>query len=247
DWWAKLGREWETMLDADRLDYREAAERDLVARVEKLTGKRLEDGALATAMAKINAQMELWGEAQKLIADAPKCPVHIRDQISIYQAMWHRGTDKGVELIRDYRDEIAERIEQGIGAYENERFRLYYSVQVPPWHAAIEEQFGAVAVCSSYANIPELYWRQFDPANPLRALAARHMMLFDWGPYRIIDVASRHRCDAAIVVEQAMANGPSRQQEIVEAAGIPYCAVPRGADDSEVRGIIADFIQTRLC
>lgn len=246
DWWARLGRDWETMLDADRLDYREAAERDLIAKVEGLTGRRLETAVLAEAMGRINAQMDLWREAQDLIAQAARCPVHIRDQISMYQAMWHRGTERGVELIRDYRDEISDRVKQGSGAYENERFRLYYSVQVPPWHAAIEEAYGAVSVCCSYSNIPDLYWRSFDPANPLRALAARHMMLFDWGPHRIIDVASRHRCDAAIVVEQAMANGPSRQQEIVEAAGIPYCAVPRGADDEEVRAIIGTFIETRL-
>jgi hypothetical protein len=188
----------------------------------------------------------LWIEAQAMIAAASRCPVHIRDQISMYQAMWHRGTERGVALIRAYRDEIAERVAAGTAAYPDERFRLYYSVQVPPWHAAIEERYGAVAVCCSYTNIPDLYRRTFDPADPLRALAARHMLLFDWGPYRIIDVAQRHRCDAAIVVEPAMANGPSRQQAIVEAAGIPYLAIPRAGDDAEIRDMIGHFIETRL-
>jgi len=246
-WWVRLREDWETMLDPDRLDYRVAVERDLIGRIEAMTGRSLAGGALAETMARINTQMALWAEAQQLIAQAPRCPVHIRDQISMYQAMWHRGTQRGIDLIRDYRDETAARVVDGVGAYADERFRLYYSVQVPPWHAEIEERYGAVAVCCSYSNVPDLYWRKFDPADPLRALAARHMMLFSWGPERIIDIARRHRCDAAIVVEPSMANGPSEQSRAVEAAGIPYCAIPRPTDDEEVRGIIARFIETRLC
>jgi benzoyl-CoA reductase subunit B len=246
DWWARLYDQWEMMVDADRLDYRVGLERRFIARTEALTGRRFDDAVLAEAMARINVQMERWAEAQAMIAAAPQCPVHIRDQISIYQAMWHRGTERGIELIREYCDEVAQRVAEGFAAYPDERLRLYYSVQVPPWHAAIEERYGAVAVCCSYTNIPDLYRRTFDPADPLRALAARHMMLFDWGPYRIIDVASRHRCDAAIVVEQAMGNGPSRQQQIVEEAGIPYLAIPRAADDAEIRAMIGTFIETRL-
>ena len=247
DWWTHLRENWEALLDSDRLDYREALERDLLGRIETMTGRRLETEALAEMMSRINQQMSLWADAQQLIAEAPHCPVHIRDQISIYQAMWHRGTERGIDLIRNYRDEISDRVSKGVGAYPNERFRLYYSVQVPPWHAEIEEKYGAVAVCCSYSNVPDLYWRKFDPANPLRALAARHMMLFSWGPERIIDVARRHRCDAVIVVEPSMANGPSEQSRIVEEAGIPYCAIPRPTNDAEVRAIISQFIETRLC
>lgn len=246
DWWARMADDWEAMADADRLDYRVALERETIVKVEAMTGRRFSTERLAGNMARINAQMTLWREAQDLIATAERCPVHIRDQISMYQAMWHRGTQRGIDLIRDYRDEIAQRIEAGVAAYPNERFRLYYSVQVPPWHDAIADRYGAVTVACSYSNIPDLYYRSFDPADPLRALAARHMFLFDWGPHRIIDVARRHRCDAVIVVEQAMANGPSRQQEVVEAAGIPYLAIPRTSDDQDIRDRICDFIETRL-
>lgn len=246
DWWARMDRDWEAMVDPDRLAYRVGVEKAAIAQVEALTGRHLSLETLAENMARINVQMELWREAQDLIAAAPRCPVHIRDQISIYQAMWHRGTHRGIELIRAYRDEIAERVASGHAAYPNEKIRLYYGVQVPPWHDAIAERYGAVTVACSYTNIPDLYRRSFDDADPLRALAARHMFLFDWGPYRIIDVASRHRCDAVIVVEQALENGPSRQQEIVEAAGIPYLAIPRGADDHDIRDRISRFLETRF-
>ncbi|MCP5145924.1 MAG: 2-hydroxyacyl-CoA dehydratase [Gammaproteobacteria bacterium] len=246
EWWQHLEHNWEAMVDPARLDYRIAQERQLVARVEAITGRRLTVTRLAQVMALINEQMSIWTRAQQAIAAAPVCPVHIRDQISIYQAMWHRGSPLGVDLITRYEEEIRQRVDEGIGAYENERFRLYYSVQTPPWHDEIETRYGAVTVCCSYTDIPGLYRRRFDPADPLRALAARHMLLFDWGPYRIIDVARRHRCDAAIVVEPAMANGVSLQQQIVEAAGIPYLAIPRPAGDAEICDRIGAFIEQRL-
>ncbi|MHA6623533.1 2-hydroxyacyl-CoA dehydratase [Pseudonocardia sp. DLS-67] len=246
EWWRSTAHDWESLVDPDRLDYRVQLERDVIAQLEAITGRTFSTDALVTVLNRINEQMALWVEAQAAIGAAARCPVHIRDQMSMYQAMWHRGTERGIELIRAYRDEILERVESGVAAYPLERHRLYYSGQVPPWHAAIEQEHGAVTVACSYSCIPELYERRFDRADPLRALAARHMFLFDWGPYRILDVARRQRCDAVVVVEQAGGTRPSEQARIVEDAGMPYLAVPRDADDSEVRGLISRFITDRL-
>lgn len=245
DWWNYTYDRWEALVDPERLDYRIEQEAQVISYLEHLTGRTLSIGKLGEAMALINEQMTYWAETQQLIASAPRCPVHIRDQISMYQAMWHRGTPAGVEMLRAYRDETAERAQKGVAAYPNERFRLYYSVQVPPWHAHIEDKHGASAVACSYTCIPDLYRRVVKNDDPLRALAARHLFLFGWGPQRIIHVAKMHRCDAAIVVEPAAGAEPSLQQEVVEAAGIPYLAIPR-ADGEDVRAMISEFIERRL-
>lgn len=246
DWWRHLELEGEAMVDPDRLQYRVELERDLIKTLERMAHRTLDVTDLSMVMCRINEQMQWWGAAQDLIAEAPRCPVHIRDQMSMYQAMWHRGTERGVSLVRSYYEEVRARVDAEVGAYPDERFRLYYSVQAPPWHSYVERETGAVTVACSYTRIPDLYRRTFDPSDPLRALAARHMFLFDWGPYRIIDVAKAHRCDAAIVVEPARGAAPSVQQEIVEAAGIPYLAIPRATDDAEIRDMITTFIADRL-
>jgi hypothetical protein len=246
DWWNYTRDRWRELVDPDRLAFRVEQEKSLLAYVENLTGRTFSLAEMTTSMELLNEQMALWAEAKQLIGQTKPCPVHVRDQMSMYQAMWHRGTPTGVELIRAYRDEIADRVKRGIGAYRNEKFRLYYHVQVPPWHEHIEEKYGAVAVANYYSGVPDLYARTIYDNDPLAALAGRHLFLFGFNAERIVKEATEHRCDAVVAMEAFDAGYPSRERQVCEAAGLPYCAVPRDADDEEVRAIVGRFIEERL-
>ncbi|MEO6339617.1 MAG: 2-hydroxyacyl-CoA dehydratase family protein [Caulobacteraceae bacterium] len=246
DWWNYTHDRWRELVDPTRLELRIEQERSLLAYVENLTGRTFSLAEMTASMELLNQQMDYWRKAKALIGQSKPCPVHVRDQMSMYQAMWHRGTPTGVELIRDYHDEIAERVKAGVGAYRNEKIRLYYHVQIPPWHDYIEDKYGAVTVANFYSGVPDLYARTIDDGGPLAALAGRHLFLFGFNAERIVKEAIEHRCDAVIAVEHFDGGYPSRERQVCEAAGLPYLALPREADDDEVRGMVSRFIEERL-
>lgn len=246
DWPDKMFSGWARFVDADRLTHRWSEERMLVRHLERATGKHFTVAEMSRVCELINEQMMWWEKAQKLIAAARPCPVTLRDQMSMYQAMWHRGTELGVDLIKSYHDEVEERVKAGVSAIENEKYRLYYGSQVAPWGTEIEEKYGAAAVACYYTGIPNLYAREYDPADPMKALAARHMLLFSIGSARILREAKSHGCDAVIGVEPSRLDFPSIDEIEIEAAGLPYLSVPREAKDPEIVDSVSQFIEDRL-
>jgi hypothetical protein len=246
DYWNYTFERWEELVDPHRLEYRIEQEKQLVSFVEQITGRGFSVTKLKQSMELLNEQMDYWIKTRLLIAEAPKCPVHIRDQMSMYQAMWHRGTELGRDLIKEYYEETRERVKNGFAAYDEERFRLFYNVQNPPWHDFVEQKFSAVTVCCSYSGIPDCYARKIYNNDPLRALAARHLFLFGMGPKRILREALSHRCDAVI----ANGGGPNAPTPAdvaeIEAAGVACLVLPKAGDDEVNRGLISEFIEKRL-
>jgi benzoyl-CoA reductase subunit B len=46
---------------------------------------------------------------------------------------WHRGSDWAVAHAKSFRDEVLERIDQGLGAADNEKIRLMW-IGAGVWH-----------------------------------------------------------------------------------------------------------------
>jgi hypothetical protein len=245
--WTELVRDqWDRLVEPNRLNLRIEQEKNLIAYLEQITGRTFDVAALERSMELINEQMDYWSATRLLIGEADLCPVHIRDQMSMYQAMWHRGTPTGVALIKEYYEEVKARVENKVAGYRNEKFRLYYDAQVPPWSSYIEDRYGAVTVACSYSAFPDFYARNVHNNDPLRTLAARHLFLAGAGPARLLRDLRDHHCDAIIAVEPNETEYPSIEKQACEAAGFPYLAVPRDSDDDEVRAKVSEFIETRL-
>jgi len=249
DWWAKIRDHWEDLVDAARLELRIEQNKALISFVEQLTGKSFSWQALRQVMERVNAQMDVMSEARDLIAGARVCPVTLRDQISAYQSNWHRGTLAGLDLARAYRDEVQQRVADGIAAYDNAKVRLlYWSMQQEPdFHAYLEERYGAVFVGAPYGAMPQTYARTVFDDDPLRALSARHIFLFDMTSTSwMVSEAQRYGVDAVVGVEEPSPY-PSGFRQACESAGLRYLAVPRVSDDAEVRGLLDEFFsQGRL-
>lgn len=247
NWFELIRDDWEKLVDGKRLDFRIQQERNVSSYVEQLTGRTFSLSDLEQSMNLINDQMDLWAEVRRLICEAEACPVHMRDQMSMYQAMWHRGTPTGMKLITDYRDEVKHRAEKGLGAYRNEKFRFYYGDQVPAFAQWAEDEYGLVAVACSYTGLPDCYARTVLNHDPLRALAARHLLLYYHNADWIVKQATDHRCHAIIMIEEhTVPEYPSIERQKAEAAGIAYLGIPREADDPQVRALISEFVETRL-
>jgi len=243
DWWVTIRDGWEDLVDHARLKLRIAENAALISYVEMLTGITLSWQQLRVVMERVNAQMDVMTEARDLIAAARPCPVTLRDQISAYQTNWHRGTSVGLELATAYRDEVRQRVASGVGAYANERTRmLYWSMaQEPDFHAYLEERYGAVFVGAPYGAAPQTYARRVYNDDPLRALSARQIFLFDMTSTSwMLNEARLYAVDVVVGVEDASAH-PSRFRQACESAGFRYLAVPRVSDDPEIRDMLDRF------
>lgn len=245
-WWEMTRNDWRGLVDQRRLAERAAQESGLLERLEAISGKRFDQDGFERSMELLNRQMDEWQRAQQVIAETRPCPVSLRDQMSMYQAMWHRGSQDGLDLLVAYRQEVEQRARDGIAAFPGERFRLFYNAQTAPWSDEMEERFGAVTVACSYTGIPALYARNFQPGDALTALAARHLFLFNLNPEWILHNARWHQCDAVIVHEQHVTQTRSIEEQCIEAAGIPYLRIEGGISAEEEARLVAGFIEERL-
>jgi benzoyl-CoA reductase subunit B len=246
-WWERTRDHWRELVEQRRLAERAAQERGLLQRLEQISGRKFDVDAFNRSMNLLNAQMDEWQAAQAIIAATRPCPVSLRDQMSIYQAMWHRGSQDGLDLIRAYRKEVEQRARAGVSAAPVERLRLFYNAQSAPWAEAIESRYGAVIVACSYTGIPALYARTVHDADALTALAARHLFLFNLNPEWMLHNVRWHQCDAAIVHEAHPTACASAEAALFESAGVPYLAVTGGISEADELQQVSRFLEEKLC
>jgi hypothetical protein len=244
DWWKDVRSGWPALVDPPRLDLRLQQVRALVSYLETTTGRSLSLARLQAAMTLVDEQVELYDEVRDLLASASLCPVTLRDQIAMYQPMWHRGTPAATDLLAGYRDEVRERVEAEVGAYRDERIRVYYwsMHEDPAFHPYMQEQFGAVFVACPYYAVASAYAREVYDGDPLRALVARQLMLFALTTGWHLNEARRHRCDAVVAIEPR-ASHPSDAQLACEAAGMPFLSLPHPGDGEHTRDALRRFFE----
>ncbi len=158
---------------------------EVIPTLEKISGKKFDEERLRAAM-KLSAQAEddlVW-----VLESARHKPSPIDAYFGgvfyigpIFSAF--RGTQEGVEYYRTLREEVSERMREGLGPIlpegrmEKEKYRLV--VEGPPNWTSFREFWkmfsdeGAVVVASTYTKVGGLYDRGFrhDPARPLESLA----------------------------------------------------------------------------
>jgi hypothetical protein len=255
DWWTRMRDDWASVVDRKRLALRYEQLKGLIAYLEVLVGRPLSLTRLREVVEQRNRQMDLWIAARDLIAQARPCPVSLRDQMALYQVTWRRGTEGSYHLLQDFYDEVKGLIEAGAGgnaaSAQPERFRILMATTGgdPSFHAYLRERHGAVIVTNNYMAIAELYAGAIHDDDPLRMLAARQLFLFEKEPHWYVMQARQWGVDAVIGLEppaSLSAGYPSEYRQVIEAAGLPYLALPRDADDAEIRAMLDAFVAERL-
>ena len=243
-WFERMRDHWDEFVDPKKLDYRVQDQEKLIRYLEVSTGKKFSLEKLTEAMQLVNEQMDYWRMARDLIAKTSPCPVTLRDQLSMYQTTWHRGTPQGRDFLKAYYEEVKERVENGVAACPEEKIRLMWvnALGTPPlWGKWAEEKYGAVCVTHNYMGIAvDCYARTVKNDDPLRTLAARYMLLFWTTPDWIAAQAKHSNCEAAVMV------GGRRSISAFEKAGIPLATIPSERDDEATRAALSNFIETRL-
>jgi len=136
-----------------QVEYEVAQHLELIEWMEKQLGRPFNDEAFIEALVNSRTCSALWFECVTMNQAIP-APMDLKSMYSLMPiGVSETHTKRGVEFYKILRDELKDRVAQGIAAVGNERCRLHHENQ-PPWHALhifrYMESFGAVCVTSHY-------------------------------------------------------------------------------------------------
>src|SRR5690606_4849328 len=101
--------------------------RELIAVLERLSGRRMDYDRLGEIMARVNEQERYLRDTRNMIAAAEKFPVRLGEATTITMGIqWHRGVQWALDAARSFRDEVAERIAQREFVCPDEKYRLMW-------------------------------------------------------------------------------------------------------------------------
>ncbi len=254
---------WRTFDAADyRVDYVVKQYREMIAFLEHFFQIELDMNKLKEAVNHSVEMYRLWHEVDVLRQTVP-APITSADHYpNIIPLQFLRGTETGVEMLRKYRDEVKERVENKIAAVPNEEIRLIWP-EIAPWFTpgifnAFEKEYGAVFVFESY-HFQEWY-HKVDINDPIKALAQIYgVYVEDYAnaPGKcevIVEMAQNYKADGVIfmLVEscKAYSNAILITQRALAKANIPSMIIKqdivdiRDWDDQKVKAAIGNFIET---
>jgi benzoyl-CoA reductase subunit B len=140
-------------LNENRLAYVVGQMHDGIEWMEKVTGRTYDDGLLIEAVKNECRATSLWAEICAFNRAVP-APLDEKSMYSLYVfGTLMKHDPRVVELYEELRDEVADRVSNGIAAIANERCRVMSDTQ-PPW-AFLDvfrylEEFGCISIGSLY-------------------------------------------------------------------------------------------------
>ncbi|WP_417668285.1 2-hydroxyacyl-CoA dehydratase [Roseibium sp.] len=211
NWWEMAPKDWEELYGSDRLDLLVDEMAALVADLETFTGRSFDPDKFAHHMDRINVQERVLEDVATMIAQAPRVPVRISEQMpNVMIPQWHRGSDWALDHVRRFRDEVAEQVRSGAAVCPNEKIRMMW-IGAGLWfdtsfYKAFEESHGAVFAWSMYLPFAaDGYIRELN-GDPMRALAARVSAMNEqlhqppWVNEWLVHQARKNRIDVALML-----------------------------------------------
>lgn len=173
--------------------------RSLVEFLEKQTGRELDMTRLRQIMDNSHKAHDLWFKTLEMRKNRP-CPMGAVDYFSsIVPQIFMLGEEETIGYYQAIHDEVKQRVEEGKGVIEKEKYRLFWN-GLPPWFNLglfnYLENLGAVVVTeASYYCGPPM---ELDINDPLEALVQRTWKTACWhhknGSEVLIDI-----CNPAVV------------------------------------------------
>jgi len=240
-WFVHSYERWEEVYQADRIALLVEEMWALIELIERKTGRKFDAGKLLKLMQRINEQEAYLADAARLIGEARPCPVSIADQMpNTMIPQWHRGSDWAVEHTRRFRDEVAERVADGIGVTTHEKIRMMW-IGAGVWHdpgfyQALQIKLGAVFVWSMYLPFAGPQYMREIGDRPLEALASRICSMNEvlhlppWMNAWMVSEAERCGIDAAVMLvppaNRLAQSGTKLTETTLRDAGVPVLRLP---------------------
>ena len=266
DWYTRSNRQWDDVYQRDRIALMVEECGELIALLERKTGRTFELDKLTFVMERINEQESYLWEAAQAIGSARPCPVSIAEQMpNTMIPQWHRGSDWAVGHSRKFRDEVQQRIDQGLGTAGNERVRLMW-IGAGVWHdpgfyQSIEETLGAVFVWSMYLPFAGPQYIRETHGRTMDALASRICSINEvlhlppWMNGWMVSEAERCGIDAAVMLlppdNRLSQSGTKLTALALEDAGVPVLMIDADMVDAKIWdhermvGVVAEFLRDR--
>ncbi|MDX1562733.1 MAG: 2-hydroxyacyl-CoA dehydratase family protein [Gammaproteobacteria bacterium] len=264
EWFRHSRTRWDEVYDASRIALLTDEIRDLIALLERKTGRRFDLSRLAELMERINEQETLLADAARIVGEARPCPVSLNDQMTNTMIpQWHRGSGWAVAHARRFRDEVRERVRSGVGLAAQEKLRLMW-IGAGLWHdtsfyRSLEQRLGAVFVWSMYLPLSGAQYIRDVGERPLEALASRICSMNEvlhlppWMPEWLCSEARRCGIDAAVVLvppdNRLSQSGTLLAGEALRAAGVPVLMLnadmvnAKHWDRDAAAGIVEQFLR----
>jgi benzoyl-CoA reductase/2-hydroxyglutaryl-CoA dehydratase subunit BcrC/BadD/HgdB len=152
----------------------------LVEPLEKVAGRRLDMTEFKRVVALSRECSELWKKVLDTASAMPS-PITFFDGTTLMgPAVVGRGTQEAVDVYKLLLAELKERIANGEGAVESERFRIYWE-GMPVWgrlsaHSQLFASLQANVLASTYCN--SWIFSDLDPEDPFNSMARAYTKLF---------------------------------------------------------------------
>ena len=194
--------------------------RYLIAYLETTFGRKMDWDKFCEVMDTTEKSVRLWLEIQELRKAVP-CPMAAQDTWACMGPyFWMPGEKESLEFCQELYKEIKYRVENGIGAIPNEKYRLLF-IELPLWHSLgllnYLESLGALSVMESALYYPgppapegisdpleRLAWlsksydskgRLFDPQARAEARDSKK----SWLMLKYLDWAQEYQLDGAVL------------------------------------------------
>jgi benzoyl-CoA reductase/2-hydroxyglutaryl-CoA dehydratase subunit BcrC/BadD/HgdB len=151
----------------------------MVPSLEAVSGRRFDVDKLRYVLGLSRQCSDLWKEVLGLAKAIPSPWTFFDACIHVGAAVCLRGTQLAVDYYRLLKEELEVRVSRGVGAVEDERFRLYWD-GMPIWGKlrSLSEHFRdlhtsvvASTYCYSYVN------DAFDPDHPFESMAEAYTQI----------------------------------------------------------------------
>ena len=259
EWYRHSHDRWDEVYESGRIELLAAEMHELIALLERKTGRRFDLARLKSLMERINEQERYLAETATVAGEARPCPVSIIDQMpNTMIPQWHRGSDWAVAHARRFRDEVHARARAGAGIAAEERLRLMW-IGAGLWHdtsfyQALEERLGAVFVWSMYLPFAGVQYIRELKGRPLEALASRICSMNEvlhlppWMNEWMVSEAKRCGIDAAVMLvppdNRLSQSGTILTRAALRSAGVPVLML--SADMVDAKGWDRDAAVARV-
>ncbi|MHA1595381.1 MAG: 2-hydroxyacyl-CoA dehydratase subunit D [Candidatus Baldrarchaeia archaeon] len=228
----------------------------LIEELEKITGESLDINRLRSSVELSRKAAELWHKSLDLRKNKP-CPMGVTDaSAAMFPYVVSAGARDAVEYYKMLYEEVKNRVKEGIGVVDEEKYRLVLS-GIPYWHNLrlfnyLEEKYGAVFVYELYTATWGIY--KPDPSKPLESLAYKSLfnpinLPGEWTVEWIVKVMKEYDADGVIMLSSRSCKAtsllhPAAQKVLSKEYDIPCLIIE--ADHTDERAYSDAQVKVRL-
>lgn len=242
-------------------DYVLAQLKETVCFLEGLTGRPFDENKLRKIVGLSNEAVSLWKEIRRLCTARPS-PLNGSDLfIQMAPIVVMRGTQPVVDYYRRLKEEVSQRVKQGVAAVEGERIRLVWD-NIAIWTRLFPfiKMFTEHKACFVTDTYTGGWALDLEPGDPMESLAATYTGVFlnrspEFRARQLIDLIREYGADGFVMHSNRSCKPYSLVQEVIrrkvmKETGVPGLVVeadmadPRAYAEEPIRNRVQAFLET---